>query len=185
MKFHRLPLEGAFCIELDLIEDERGFFARSFCRKEFLSHGLDAHIEQSSLSYNKYKKTLRGMHFQLAPYAEVKIVTCLQGAIYDVLLDLRPESATFLQWHSVELKGEEEKALYIPKGFAHGFQTLEDDTKILYQISQSFEPTAYRGVRWNDPSFGIEWPYKSDLIISEKDQQHPDFIHEKSTSYRI
>ena len=178
MRFKGIPIEGAFYIEINQIADERGYFARTFCKDAFLANDLQVAFEQSSLSFNRCKRTLRGMHFQIAPFEEIKIVTCLQGSIYDVILDLRPNSKTFLQWYAVELNGNQGNSLYIPKGCAHGFQTLEDNTKVLYQISQSFVPAAYRGVRWNDPQFAITWPYTDNLIISAKDQQHPDYISE-------
>jgi dTDP-4-dehydrorhamnose 3,5-epimerase len=152
MKFTELPIPGAFLIEIEPIVDERGFFARTFCKQEFLNRGLNPNLEQCSLSFNAKKGTLRGMHYQIAPFAETKLVHCIQGAIYDVILDLRP--ASHGKWHSLELTPG--KILYVPEGVAHGFQTLVDDTKILYHISAPFAKECARGVRFN--SFGITWP---------------------------
>lgn len=173
MLFHTTRLAGAVLIELEKREDERGFFARSFCEREFRSHGLDPTIVQCNVSYNKKRGTLRGMHFQVPPSAEVKVVRCTRGALYDVILDLRPRSRTFLQWVGIELTEENGKMLYIPKGVAHGFQTLLDDTAIFYQMSESYAPEQASGVRWDDPLFGIAWP-EADRTISRKDRQCPD-----------
>lgn len=172
MKFQPLPLEGAYCLELEPIEDERGSFSRTFCRQELVDHGLDPHIEQCSLSFNKLSKTLRGMHFQKSPNEETKIVSCIQGAIYDVIVDLRPSSQTFLKWYAVEMSAENNKALYVPKGFAHGFQTLTANAKVYYQISHRYAPESSGGIRWDDPILSIEWPYTEGLIISQKDRSY-------------
>jgi dTDP-4-dehydrorhamnose 3,5-epimerase len=172
--FTETKLKGAFIIELELREDERGFFARSWCRQEFEAHGLDIRLSQCNISFNKRKGTLRGMHYQIAPHAEAKLVRCTRGAIYDVIIDLRPESSTFKQWISVELSAENHRMLYIPEGFAHGYQTLEDNTEIFYQVSESYHPESERGVRWDDPVFGIEWPL-SEKILSAKDQSYAKF----------
>ena len=168
MRFIPTPIAGAYVVELELIEDERGFFARSYCREEFLAHGLDLNLPQCNISYNKTKGTLRGMHYQALPYAEAKLVRCTQGAIYDVIVDLRPESATFKHWHSVELTAMQRNALYIPEGLAHGFQTLEDNSEVFYQMCQSYHRESVKGVRWDDPAFAITWPL-SQPIISERD----------------
>lgn len=175
MIFTETQLKGSFTIDLEPIEDERGFFARSFCQKEFEKHGLNPRIVQCNVSYNKKKGTLRGMHYQVAPYEEAKLVRCIKGLIYDVIIDLRPDSPTYCQWFAVELTAEDYKMLYIPEGFAHGFQTLEEDTVVFYQVSAFYDPESARGVRWNDPAFGISWPDNVSVIL-ERDQQYPDFM---------
>jgi len=177
MKFTETKLKGAYIIEPERLEDERGFFARTFCQKEFEAHGLNSSLVQCSISYNKRKGTLRGMHYQVAPNAEVKLVRCTKGAIYDVIIDLRSDSPTFCQWISVELNIENHRMLYIPEGFPHGFQTLEDDTEVFYQMSEYHASEYARGVRWNDPVFGIEWPENTKIIISEMDLSYPLFVH--------
>ena len=174
MKFIETKLKGAYIIEIEPIEDERGFFARSFCQKEFEEHGLNPRIIQCNISFNKKKGTIRGMHYQVAPYQEAKIVSCTNGAIYDVIIDLRKKSLTYCQWFAVELSAEAYKMLYIPEGFAHGFQTLEDNTAVFYQMSEFYHPECARGVRWNDPAFGIKWPL-SVKIKSKKDLSYKDF----------
>ena len=174
MIFTETKLKGAFIIELELREDERGFFARSWCRQEFEVHGLNIRLAQCNISFNKRKGTLRGMHYQLAPHAEAKLVRCTRGAIYDVIIDLRPDSSTFKQWISLELSAENHRMLYVPEGFAHGYQTLENNTEIFYQVSEFYHPESERGVRWDDPVFGIEWPL-SMKIISAKDQSYAGF----------
>lgn len=173
MIFKETNLKGAFIIEPERIEDERGFFARTFCRKEFEAHGLNPNLVQCSVSFNKKKGTLRGMHYQASPHEETKLVRCTRGAIYDVLLDLRPNSPTFKQWVSAELTGENQRMVYIPEGVAHGFQTLQDETEVFYQMSEFYNPEAARGVRWDDPSFAVQWPNKP-LIVSRKDASYPD-----------
>lgn len=170
MIFSETPLKGAYVLELDRIEDERGFFARSWCVKEFKKHGLNPDLVQCSVSFNKKKGTLRGMHYQAAPHEEAKLVRCTRGALYDVIIDLRPDSGTFKQWFGVELSAENRKALYIPEGFAHGFQTLEDDTEVLYQMSEFYHPESVRGLRWNDPQFGIVWPIE--VVTTSKRDAH-------------
>ena len=175
MIFHETKLKGAFVIELDRQEDERGFFARAWCRKEFEAHDLNRNLVQANVSYNHKRGTLRGMHYQVAPYEETKLVRCFRGAIYDVIVDLRPDSPTYLQWFGVELTAENRRMLYVPEGFAHGFQTLEDDTEVFYQVSQFYTPAAERGARWDDPTFAIEWPAAKRRVISVKDQNWPLF----------
>lgn len=172
MKFTETKLKGAYIIELEPIEDERGFFARSFCQKEFGKYGVHFRIAQCNISYNKKKGTLRGMHYQAPPYEEAKIVSCIKGAIYDVIIDLRKDSPAYCQWFAVELTAKNHRMLYVPKGFAHGFQTLEDFTEMFYQMSEFYSPEHTRGVRWDDSVFGIEWPLNT-KIISEKDQNYP------------
>jgi dTDP-4-dehydrorhamnose 3,5-epimerase len=170
--FKETKLKGAFIIEPERIEDERGFFARTFCRNEFEAHGLNPHLVQCSVSFNKKKGTLRGIHYQTAPHEETKLVRCTRGAIYDVMLDLRPNSPTFKQWVSAELTGENRRMLYVPKGVAHGFQTLEDQTEVLYQMSEFYSPEYVRGVRWDDSSVVIQWPITRP-ILSERDRNLP------------
>ncbi len=174
MIFTETGLTGAFWIDLEPHRDERGFFARSWCQQEFEERGLIARMVQSNISFNKNRGTLRGLHFQIAPYEEARLVRCTRGAIYDVFLDLRPGSATLRRWLSVELTAENYRALFLPKGFAHGFQTLTDDTEVLYLMSEFYHPEAARGVRWNDPAFHIQWPLEV-RILSEQDASYPDW----------
>jgi dTDP-4-dehydrorhamnose 3,5-epimerase len=174
MKFIETEIKGAFLIDPELLEDERGFFARTWCLKEFEQHGLNSEWVQCNISYNKLKGTLRGMHYQVAPYAEAKLLRCTMGAIYDVIIDLRPDSKTYRQWISAELSAGNRKMIYIPQGFAHGFQTLVDNTEVFYQMSEFYAPEYARAVRWNDPQFKINWP-EADRTISEKDQKIEDF----------
>jgi dTDP-4-dehydrorhamnose 3,5-epimerase len=175
MKFEETRLSGAYLLEIELIEDERGFFARTWCEQEFAERGLDSRLVQCNTSFNKKKGTLRGMHYQIAPHAEVKLVRCTMGAIYDVIIDLRADSKTFKQWVGFELTADNRTMLYIPEGFAHGYQTLSDGAEVFYQMSEYYAPECARGVRWNDPAFRIEWP-AAERIISERDLSHPDFI---------
>ena len=173
MIFSPAPLNGAFVIEIEKYADERGYFGRSWCTREFADHGLDAHLVQCNVSFNHEKGTLRGMHFQAPPHWETKLVRCTRGAMFDVVVDLRPTSSSFLQWLGVELTEDNGKTLYVPKGFAHGFQTLEDNTEVFYQMSDFYVPEGARGVRWNDPLFGIKWPIPV-RKISKRDQEFPD-----------
>lgn len=174
MRFIDTKLKEAFIIELEPKEDERGFFARSFCQEEFKAHGLNSRVVQCNISFNRKRGTLRGLHYQIAPYEEAKLVRCTRGAIYDVIIDLRPESPTFKQWIGVELTAENHRMLYVPEGFAHGFQTLEDNTEVFYQVSEFYHPESERGVRWDDPAFNIEWPLPV-TVVSEKDQRWSNF----------
>ena len=174
MIFSKTKLKGAIIIELEKLEDERGFFTRSFCTREFETHALNPRVVQCNISFNKKKGTLRGLHFQKDPYEETKLVRCTLGAICDVIVDLRSSSETFKQWVSVELTAHNGKMLYVPEGFAHGFQTLEDNTEIFYQMSEFYNPESASGIRWNDPVFNIQWP-EDERAISEKDRQFPDF----------
>jgi len=175
MIFRETKLAGAFIIELEKLEDERGFFARAWCQREFEAQGLVSRFVQCNVSYNKKKGTLRGMHYQVAPYEEVKLVRCTRGAIYDVIIDLRPDSPTYTQWLGVELTADNYRMLYVPEGCAHGYQTLTDNAEVFYQVSQFYAPQCERGVRWNDPAFNIQWPIDHPIILSEKDQRWPDF----------
>lgn len=174
MVFTETPLSGAFVIDIDPIRDERGFFARTWASDEFERRGLDATLVQCNLSWNKRKGTLRGMHFQRGPFEEVKIVRCTRGALLDVVIDLRRDSPTFCQWTSVALDADSRRMLYVPKGFAHGYQTLTDDVEVYYHVSTPYEPAHATGVPWNDPAFAIEWPLEP-TVISEKDRTWPSF----------
>jgi dTDP-4-dehydrorhamnose 3,5-epimerase len=194
MLFKETTLKGAFLIEIEKLEDHRGFFARSFCVREFEKHGLNPRSVQCNISYNRKKGTLRGMHLQVPPFAEAKLVRCTHGAIYDVIVDLRPDSETYCQWIGVELSAPSSqrpngrspsaadcsllpadyRMLFIPEGFAHGFITLEDYTEVFYQMSEFFAPGSARGFRWNDPIFNIKWPMEP-VVISERDRSYADF----------
>ncbi len=174
MIFTETPLKGAFLIELERREDERGFFARTWCQEEFEARGLSPRVVQCNLSYNKKTGTLRGMHYQVAPFKEAKVVRCTRGAIYDVIIDLRPNSPTFTRHFAAVLTSGDHRMVYIPEDFAHGFQTLEDDTEVSYQMSEFYTPECAQGVRWNDPAFGISWP-EAQRTISERDQSYHDF----------
>lgn len=174
MKFIETSIRGAFILELEYFKDERGFFARSWCRDEFQAKGLNPCLIQCSISYNKRKGTLRGMHYQIEPHKESKIVRCTMGALYDVIVDLRKDSATFRKWCSAELTAENHRMLYVPEGLAHGYLTLEDDSEVFYQISDSYHPECAKGVRWNDPAFGIKWPAEVKMIAA-RDSGYPDF----------
>jgi dTDP-4-dehydrorhamnose 3,5-epimerase len=171
LKFRPTPLGGAFVVELERREDERGFFARSFCESEFRAQGLNPAVAQCNLSWNRCKGTLRGLHFQAKPHEEAKLVRCTRGAIWDVLVDLRDGSPTRLRWHAVELTADNRLGLYIPEGFAHGFQTLQDDCEVLYQMAESYHPDLARGVLWNDPKLAIAWPLP-DPVLSERDRSY-------------
>ena len=172
MKFEEAPLSGAYVIDLERMNDERGFFARSFCELEFAAHGLDTSFVQCNISYNARAGTLRGLHYQQAPHAEGKIVRCTAGAIYDVIVDLRPDSPTLRQWFGIDLSADNRRALFVPRGFAHGFQTLADRSEVFYQMSEFFHAPSARGIRWDDPALGIRWPL-SEPIVSEKDRSYP------------
>jgi dTDP-4-dehydrorhamnose 3,5-epimerase len=174
MIFIETKLPGLFMVDLEQREDERGFFARSWCYNEFAAQGLATQLVQCNVSFNARRGTLRGMHYQAEPYPETKLARCTMGAIYDVAIDLRPDSPTFGQWMGVELTAENRRALYIPAGFAHGFQTLLDNSEVFYQMSEFYHAEAARGVRWNDPAFRISWPL-TDPFLSEKDRTYPDF----------
>ena len=174
LKFHAVPIEGAWLIDSEPIEDERGFFARTFCQEEFSRRGLNAEVSQCSRSFNRVKGTLRGMHIQRAPHAEAKLIRCNQGAIHDVIVDLRPASPSYRRWFAVELRATDDQMLYVPEGVAHGFQTLEDTTEVSYQISSAYHPESSLGIRWNDPAFAFEWPLPLS-VISARDRSYPDW----------
>ena len=169
MIFTETKIKGAYLLEPELLTDERGFFARSFCKEEFRKHGLETDIVQCNISYNKKKGTVRGMHYQIPPFEEAKIVSCTKGSIYDVVVDLRRDSPTYCQWIATELSDKNFKMMYVPKGCAHGFQTLEDDTLVFYQMTEFFHPECSRGIRWDDPHNKIVWPLKNIIILSRKD----------------
>lgn len=171
MIFSETSLKGAYIIDIDRFEDERGFFGRSYCSLEFSAHGLNSTPVQSNISYNRKKATLRGMHMQAEPYGESKLVRCTRGSIYDVIIDMRSSSETFKQWIGVELTADNYRMLYMPEGFAHGFITLEDNTDVTYQVGMFYTPQAERGFRWDDPAFNIQWPLEP-LVISGKDRSH-------------
>lgn len=175
MELTETSLPGAYVIDLEPIEDARGFFARAWSARELSSVGLESRIAECSMSFNRRRGTLRGMHFQRPPHAEVKLIRCIKGALYDVIIDLRTDSPTFRQWLGIELNEENRRMLYVPRGFAHGFQTLADGTEVFYMISDVHVPEAAGGVRWNDPSFGIDWPVAEPAEISDKDRNWPDF----------
>ncbi len=175
MIFTESKLKGAYMIEPQPIEDKRGYFAVGWTKEEFERHGLNGDFLQQNISYNKHAGTLRGMHSQKHPYGEEKLVRCVQGAIYDVIVDIRPDSPTYLEWDAVELTEENLKMLYIPKGFLHGFQTLRDDSVVLYQVTEYFHPEAALGARYDDPAFQIRWPEATSRVISDKDKAWPLF----------
>jgi len=175
MKFSKCKLPGVFVIDIEPIKDERGMFARLWCKDEFKQQGLVTELSQCSLSFNHSKGTLRGMHYQSAPHAETKVIRCTRGSIFDVAIDLRPESPSYKQWFGTLLSAENHRMLYVPEGLAHGFVTLEADSEVFYQISVPYVPESGRGVRWNDPCFDINWPIQP-VVISNKDANYPNFI---------
>lgn len=175
MLFTETRLKGAFIVDLEVREDERGFFARSWCNNEFVEHGINPDLVQCNISFNIKKGTLRGMHYQSEPFPEAKVVRCTMGTIYDVIVDLRPDSLTFKDWVSVELSAENRRALYVPFGFAHGFQTLTDNCEVFYQMSEYYHPECSKGVRWDDLAFSIEWPFPEQITISHRDKSYVNF----------
>lgn len=175
MIFRETAIRGAWIVDVEPVADDRGLFARTFCAREFEAHGLCVNWVQCSVSFNQRKNTLRGMHYQSAPAEETKLVRCTKGALFDVIVDLRRDSSTFRQWVGVELTEQSRRTIYVPAGCAHGFQTLQDDTEVFYQISAFYEPSLARGVRWDDPAFNIAWP-KADLrVMSDRDRSYADF----------
>ncbi len=175
MKFTPTEIPGVWIVDQERHHDERGWFARTWCEEEFRRHGLNPLLLQCSTSFNRRKGTLRGMHWQAAPHEEAKLVRCTRGAMFDVALDMRHGSETFKRWVGVELTADNGRALYIPEGCAHGFQTTMDDTEVLYLIAGTHHPESARGARWNDPAFGIHWPLAEAAILSPRDAEHPDF----------
>ena len=175
MRFIETRLRGAFIVEAEALSDSRGFFARTWSQREFEAQGLDGHLVECNVSFNSKAGTLRGMHYQNSPHAQVKLVRCTRGSIHDVIIDLRPGSPTFKQWIAVQLTGDNPLMLYIPAGFAHGFQTLRDHTEVFYQMGAYYAPECAGGVRWNDPQFGIAWP-DAERTINARDMEYPDFF---------
>lgn len=175
MIFTETKLKGAFVIDVERREDERGFFGRAWCKKEFEAQGLNSDAVQANISFNKKKGTLRGMHYQSAPFSENKIVQCTSGSLYDVIIDIRTDSPSFKQWVGVELTAESFRIIYVPKGFAHGFITLEDNTAVHYWVTQYHTPASEAGIRFDDPMFNIEWPL-APVLVSEKDRVHAPFV---------
>jgi dTDP-4-dehydrorhamnose 3,5-epimerase len=173
--FTETELPGAFVVDPERRGDERGFFARFFCRREFAEQGLELEVAQANLAFNRRRGTLRGLHYQAPPHDEAKLVRCVRGALYDVVVDLRPDSPTYRQWLAVELTAENRRLLYVPPGLAHGYQTLTGETEAMYLHSAVHVPEAERGVRWDDPAFGIEWPETDQRVLSAKDRAWPDF----------
>jgi dTDP-4-dehydrorhamnose 3,5-epimerase len=177
MRFVPLKLADAFVVELEKMGDERGYFARSWCVREFAEHGLDSNLVQCNVSFNRHRGTLRGMHYQLPPWSEGKLVRCTRGKMLDVIVDIRPDSPTFLEWTGEELTPENGRMMFVPKGFAHGFITLADDTEVFYQMTEFYDPGSARGVRWDDPLFGITWPERP-RVMSPKDEGYPPATRE-------
>jgi len=175
MIFKETSIKGAYRIELEKFGDERGTFARAWCKSEFAGQGIDIDMVQANIGYSRHKNTLRGLHLQLSPHGEGKLVRCTKGAVWDVVLDLRKESESYKKWMGVELRDGEFEMLYLPPGCAHGYQTLEEHTEIFYLVSEYYAPEAERGVRWNDPQFGIEWKFTETPILSDKDKTWPDY----------
>jgi dTDP-4-dehydrorhamnose 3,5-epimerase len=174
MIFTELELKGAFLVEVKKIEDERGFFGRAWCKNEFIEHGLNANFVQINTSFSKKKGTIRGMHFQVDPYQEAKFIRCTRGRIFDVIIDLRPDSPTFMKWIGNELSADNYRMVYVPGNFAHGFVTLEDNSEVYYPVTEFYTPGAERGLRYNDPAFNIQWPIEI-TTTSAKDVSHKDF----------
>ena len=172
MKFEPTGIEGAFVVHVEARDDERGFFARAYCADEFRANGIELPIAQCSISFNRIAGTLRGLHYQAKPHEETKLVRCTRGAIFDVVLDVRRGSTTYLQWRSIELSGDNRRMLVVPPGCAHGFQSLVDACEVFYQISVPYQPESARGLRWDDPAFAIPWPIKTPLL-SQADRSHP------------
>ena len=173
MIFRETELPGAFVVDLEPLQDERGFFARAWSASEFAERGLSSSLVQANIAFNHRRGTVRGLHYQVAPHAEDKLVRCTRGAIFDVAVDLRPDSPTYMRWTGVELSAENRTMLYVPKGCAHGYQTLEDETEALYHVTAAYEPAAERGLRWDDPAIGIAWRDLGEPILSEKDRSWP------------
>lgn len=175
MHFKETKLKGAYEIYMEPIYDERGYFAMTFCVPQFEDHGLETEFVQSNVAFNAQRGTLRGMHYQAEPHPEIKLVRCTRGIVYDVIIDLRPKSETYCQWHGVYLADDSTTMLYVPEGFAHGYMTLEDDTEVSYQMSESYRKHLERGVLYDDPVFGIHWPIREPKVISQRDLNHPLF----------
>ncbi len=185
MKYKETLLRGVLIVKLDRIEDDRGYFARTWCAQEFEEHGLNNTVAQCNTAWNKRRGTLRGMHYQIDPYSEVKLVRCIRGAVFDAVIDLRPGSPTYLKTFHIELSEDNHRMLYIPEGFAHGYLTLTDGAEVFYQVSQFYTPGAEAGIRWNDPLFDIPWPLSEPAVISEKDQQWPNYKSQEMAGRRL
>lgn len=185
MIFTQTRLPGAYIIELEPIQDNRGFFSRVMCQREFDAHDLTTDFVQANVTFSPEKGTLRGMHYQIRPHKEVKLVHCTRGAIFDVIIDMRPDSPTYLQWLATEISAKNRKMIYIPGEFAHGYLTLAENTEVYYQVAQFYAPEYERGIRWDDPAFQIEWPEMPQLILSEKDKVWPDFVPEPNPNGRF
>lgn len=181
MIFNETPLKGAYVISIEKLEETRGFFARAWCRKEFNAYGLTSDFVQANIAYNHKKGTLRGMRYQMAPYEEVKLVRCMRGGIYDVIIDLRPHSLTYMQWAGIELTAESRDSIYVPAGFAHGYQVLEDCTDVFYEVTQFHRPESERGIQYDDEAFGVLWPMAV-TDIAEKDKCWPAFAPQKRST---
>ena len=175
MIFNKTHIKDVFIVDLDKREDDRGFFARAWCKKEFEEHGIDSNFVQANVSFNDKKGTLRGMHYQISPHEETKLIRCIRGAIYDCIVDLRPDSPTYKESIGVELTAENRRLFVVPKGFGHGYLTLVDNSEVFYQVSEFYAPGSERGIRWDDPGLHLEWPKMGELILSEKDQSWPRF----------
>ncbi len=175
MRFTETTVSGAYLIDAEPRGDERGFFARIWCREDFAAHGLSAEFVQCNDAYSARRGTLRGLHYQAAPHGEIKLMRCVRGSVFDVIVDLRPGSPTHAQWFGAELTADNRRMMYVPAGCAHGYLTLEDDSEVVYPVSTAYHPQAERGVRWDDPRFGIAWPNTTPLTISDKDRQWPDY----------
>ena len=175
MIFKKTAVKDAFIIEIEKITDERGFFARAWCKNEFEAHKLNTNLVQVNIAFNEKISTIRGMHYQISPFEETKLIRCTKGAIYDVIIDIRKSSPTYMKWIGVELREDNPRMLYVPEGFAHGYQTLEDKTEVTYQVSSFYTPNSEGGIRWNDPAFNITWPDTDVRVISEKDQNWSDY----------
>ena len=175
MLFHATPIDGAFIIDIEQHSDDRGYFGRFFCENEMREQGIAFHVAQANVGFSHRKGTLRGMHYQAAPHQEAKLIRCTRGAVFDVVIDLRQESASFGKWYGTQLTATSQRMFHLPKGTAHGYLTLEDHTEVMYLVSEFYTPAAEKGIRWNDPVFSIQWPMRDDLIISQKDRQWPDF----------
>jgi dTDP-4-dehydrorhamnose 3,5-epimerase len=184
MRFVATGLAGAWRIEPDRREDERGWFMRTWCRREFGEHGIPGDFPQGNLSFNRRRGTLRGLHFQLSPSRESKLVRCSRGEIFDCIVDLRSDSATYLRHYAVVLSAATGDSLYVPAGFAHGFQTLSDDAEVAYAMTDYFDPALSAGARWNDPAFAIQWPIPSPTVMSDRDRHYPDFDPAGFTAFR-
>jgi dTDP-4-dehydrorhamnose 3,5-epimerase len=176
MIFNPTPIEGAFLIDIEKLGDDRGFFGRAFCQNEFRDNGIPFVMAQANVGYSRHKGTLRGLHYQIAPHEEAKLVRCVRGAVFDVIIDLRKESGSYGQWFGTELTADTHRLFHLPKGTAHGYLSLEDDSEIMYLVSEFYAPGAEKGIRWDDPTFKIQWPLADNLIISEKDQAWPDYL---------